>query len=69
MEGFETPFGTELLATVHWLLAHDGVQNDRLVDAVYGWNDRKRQFSARQIELARDVLLDQGWGSRVSATA
>jgi O-acetyl-ADP-ribose deacetylase (regulator of RNase III) len=69
MDGFETPFGTELLATVHWLLAHDGVPRDRLIDAVYGWNDRKRQFSARQIELARDVLLEKGWGSRASASA
>jgi O-acetyl-ADP-ribose deacetylase (regulator of RNase III) len=67
VEGFETPFGTELLATVHWLLAHDRVPDDRLVDAVYAWSDRKRQFSPRQIELAREVLQNQGWASPPSA--
>lgn len=69
VEGFETPFGTELLATVHWLLAHELVPGDRLVDAVYAWNHRKRQFTARQIELARDVLLNKGWthGASISA--
>jgi hypothetical protein len=28
---------------------------------VYAWNDRKRQFSPRQILLARDVLEEKGW--------
>ena len=68
VEGFETPFGTELLATVHWLLAHEDVPGNRLVDAVYAWNDRKRQFTARQIELARDVLRDKGWANGASAS-
>jgi hypothetical protein len=61
VDGFETPFGTELLATVHWLLAHEGVPSNQLVDAVYAWNDRKRQFTSRQIELAREVLDEKGW--------
>jgi hypothetical protein len=26
VHGFETPFGLELLATVHWVAAHDGAQ-------------------------------------------
>ena len=67
--GFETPFGTELLATVHWLVAHEGVARDGLVDAVYGWNAGKRQFTPRQIDLAHDVLLAQGWAPSASATA
>jgi O-acetyl-ADP-ribose deacetylase (regulator of RNase III) len=61
VEGFETPFGTELLATVHWLLTREQVPAHRLVEGVYAWNERKRQFTARQIELARDVLRDKGW--------
>jgi O-acetyl-ADP-ribose deacetylase (regulator of RNase III) len=67
VEGFETPFGTELLATVHWLLAHEHVPGEHLVESVYSWNDRKKQFSPRQIELARDVLERQGWASSASA--
>jgi len=69
VEGFETSFGTELLATVHWLLVHEEVPEDHLVPAVYAWNERKRQFSARQIKLARDVLVQKGWAPRLSATA
>jgi O-acetyl-ADP-ribose deacetylase (regulator of RNase III) len=67
VEGFETPFGTELLATVHWLLAHEHVSGEQLVESVYSWNDRKKQFSPRQIELARDVLQRQGWAPSASA--
>lgn len=69
VEGFETSFGTELLATVHWLMTHERVAKDQLVEAVYAWNDRKRQFSARQIELAHDVLVAKGWGPVSSASA
>jgi O-acetyl-ADP-ribose deacetylase (regulator of RNase III) len=67
VEGFETPFGTELLATVHWLLARERVPGEQLVESVYAWNDRKKQFSPRQIELARDVLQRQGWAPSASA--
>jgi hypothetical protein len=28
---------------------------------VYSWNQRKRQFSPRQILLARDMLARKGW--------
>jgi O-acetyl-ADP-ribose deacetylase (regulator of RNase III) len=69
VEGFETPFGTELLATVHWLMVHERIPGNQLVEAVYAWNDRKRQFTARQIELAGEVLVQKGWAPGVSATA
>jgi len=60
--GFESPFGLELLATVHWVI--NEIHTDETPDVVratYEWNDRKRQFSERQIELARDTLRDRGW--------
>ncbi len=63
VEGFESPFGLELLSTVHWILDRDnpgGVRAD-LIARTHGWNDRKKQFSARQIELAADVLIGKGW--------
>jgi hypothetical protein len=57
VQGFETPFGLELLATVHWVAAHDGAHTvDEAVGTVYEWNDRKRVFEPRQIQLASDVL-------------
>lgn len=57
VEGFETPFGLELLSTVHWVVTRDGVVAPAEVAArVYEWNHGKRQFTARQIALAVDVL-------------
>ena len=63
VEGFETPFGLELLATVHWIAKHgDPVASvDEVVARTYAWNDRKRQFTRRQIGLAVDVLVTKGW--------
>jgi O-acetyl-ADP-ribose deacetylase (regulator of RNase III) len=62
VDGFETPFGLELLSTVHWVCTRDRVSDAaELVSKVYSWNDRKRQFSPRQILLAQDVLTKKGW--------
>ncbi len=62
VEGFETPFGMELLATVHWVATRDRVSNaEAAVGAVHDWSDRKRRFSPRQIGLAWDVLASNGW--------
>jgi O-acetyl-ADP-ribose deacetylase (regulator of RNase III) len=62
VEGFETPFGMELLATVHWVASREGVDTpEAAVLAVHGWSARKQQFSARQIRLAWDVLASKGW--------
>lgn len=62
VEGFETPFGLELLATVHWVVANDDVKTDKqVIDKVYSWNARKKQFSVRQIMLALDTLRSKKW--------
>ncbi|HSN97014.1 MAG TPA: macro domain-containing protein [Candidatus Nanopelagicales bacterium] len=62
VEGFETPFGMELLATVHWVATREGASEPaEAVLAVHRWNDRKRMFSERQIRLAWDVLASKQW--------
>jgi hypothetical protein len=62
VDGFETPFGLELLSTVHWVCTRDQPPDAaHLVSKVYSWSERKRQFSPRQILLARDVLAKKGW--------
>ena len=62
VEGFETPFGLELLSTVHWVATHEGATTaDQARDRTYAWNNRKNQFSHRQIGLAFDVLAKKGW--------
>lgn len=62
VEGFETPFGLELLATVHWVVSQeDAVADDAIERATYAWNDRKRQFSPGQLRLAAERLRSEGW--------
>jgi O-acetyl-ADP-ribose deacetylase (regulator of RNase III) len=62
VEGFESPFGLELLSTVHWVMKNESVNSvDEVIKHTYAWNDRKRQFTPRQIALAADVLLSKGW--------
>lgn len=62
VEGFESPFGLELLSTIHWIASMETVRSlDDVVARVYAWNDRKKQFSKRQIALAVNILSQQGW--------
>lgn len=62
VEGFESPYGLELLATVHWLRKNEQVNTaQEVIKATYAWNNRKRQFTPRQIELALSVLDRQQW--------
>jgi O-acetyl-ADP-ribose deacetylase (regulator of RNase III) len=66
VEGFETPFGLELLSTVHWVATRGNVRSDdEVVTCTYAWADRKRQYSRQQILLARRVLAEKGWLSSV----
>ena len=67
VEGFESPYGLELLATVHWVVTEENVQTEvDTIAAVYAWNDHKKQFSQRQISIALGVLADQGWTDSVT---
>jgi hypothetical protein len=60
--GFETPFGLELLSTVHWVSRRENVGgSEDLLRAVYSWGDRKKQFTPRQIQLASQTLAQKGW--------
>jgi O-acetyl-ADP-ribose deacetylase (regulator of RNase III) len=65
IEGFETPYGLELLASVHWLAVHVNPPAGNKKAAVAGietWNERKRQmFRPEHIHLAWDRLAAEGW--------
>lgn len=64
IDGFETPYGMELLATVHWVRVHESgiLTVHDAIKAVHNWNARKRAiFSKEHIELAWGRLNDQGW--------
>jgi O-acetyl-ADP-ribose deacetylase (regulator of RNase III) len=62
VEGFESPFGLELLATVHWIVKTEAATTpEEIITRTYAWNERKRQFTERQIELAAQVLEEKNW--------
>lgn len=62
IDGFETPFGLELLATVHWIAHQEKAANvHEAVAKVYDWNDRKRMFKEQQIRLAWALLQRKRW--------
>ena len=62
-EGFETPFGLELLSTVLWVVKNEASQDIEDVKRnVYNWSDRKRKmFTEEQIELAYSTLKQKSW--------
>ncbi len=62
VDGFETPFGLELLSTVHWVVKNENAKSvDEVIDKIYNWNDRKKQFTKRQIEIALNSLIKNNW--------
>jgi O-acetyl-ADP-ribose deacetylase (regulator of RNase III) len=70
VDGFETPYGMELLATVHWVATREGAtQPEATVEAVHGWNERKRRFTEPQIHVALQHLGSKGWLTGGSADA
>ena len=45
--GFETPYGLELLATVHWVMKQNKAiaqNSSEVVTGIYAWNERKQQI-------------------------
>ncbi|MDX7999759.1 macro domain-containing protein [Xenorhabdus sp. Reich] len=62
VEGFESPFGLELLSTVHWLNKYEQVRgSEEIVRATHNWNERKQQFTTRQIDVAVKTLERKHW--------
>lgn len=65
IEGFETPYGMELLASVHFIAVRDEARATDAEDAVakvHSWNDRKRAtMKPEHIRLAWNHLRELGW--------
>lgn len=64
IEGFESPHGMELLASVHWVVSHEGIPSDpdAVVQAVRAWNSRKQKtMKPDHILVAWNRLHDLGW--------
>ena len=66
IRGFETPYGLELLASVHWVATHEGaaarMSPESAIEQVHAWNQRKRTaLRPRDLTLAWQRLREQGW--------
>jgi O-acetyl-ADP-ribose deacetylase (regulator of RNase III) len=62
VEGFETPYGLELLATVHWVAKHGGATTiEKALRATHQWGVRKQSWPQSHIQLSWRVLVDKGW--------
>jgi O-acetyl-ADP-ribose deacetylase (regulator of RNase III) len=62
VDGFESPFGMELLSSVHWIVTKEKVCSEKeLISQLFIWNDHKKQFTERQIVLAKKRLEQNGW--------
>lgn len=66
IEGFETPYGLELLATVHWIVTREdpAASSDLagVITAVHNWSPRKREFFKEpHIRVAWQRLKDSEW--------
>lgn len=69
IEGFETPYGMELLATVHWVAHNESPGSSNTArnakDAtthVHAWNPRKRSvFQPQHVDAAWNRLEAAGW--------
>lgn len=62
VQGFETPFGLELLSTVYWVSTRDGASSlPQVVQAVRAWGPHKQMFADEQIAYAYETLSQRGW--------
>jgi hypothetical protein len=66
IEGFETPYGMELLATVHWVATQESPEAKTdpkvAVKLVHEWNEHKKSsFREEQITTAWLRLQNEGW--------
>ena len=65
IQGFETPYGMDLLSTVHWVCTHGepkATTPDTAVEAVHEWNERKRDmFRQDHIHVAYNRLKELSW--------
>jgi hypothetical protein len=73
IEGFESPYGMELLATVHWVVTKSLTPTtdvETVIQAVQAWNDRKRRvLRPEHIRIAWRRLQEQGWLEHSATTS
>lgn len=65
IQGFETPYGMELLSSVHWVCTHQkpkATTAEKAIELIHGWNERKQKmFRAEHILVAFQRLHELAW--------
>lgn len=63
IDGFQSPFGMELLASVHWVAKQEGAKDaQQALQKIQSWNPRKNQLmQANHVESAWQQLQQQQW--------
>jgi len=65
IDGFETPYGMELLSSVHWVAVHSiprARDAKEAVHAIHSWSERKKNmFQESHIIVAWERLKELGW--------
>jgi O-acetyl-ADP-ribose deacetylase (regulator of RNase III) len=64
IDGFQSPYGMELLATVYWVSRNSPFARNHVeaLQAVRGWNERKRQLmQPSHVKIAWDRLVSESW--------
>jgi O-acetyl-ADP-ribose deacetylase (regulator of RNase III) len=64
IDGFQSPYGMELLSTVHWVARHEpGVNSsDTALNAIGTWNARKKKLmQVVHVRAAWERLAEQAW--------
>lgn len=67
IDGFQSPYGMELLATVHWVATHEdsGQKFEQVLSAVQSWNTRKAKImQPAHVQAAMARLIEQSWIAR-----
>lgn len=63
IDGFETPYGLELLATLDWVANDEGARTaEEAIRLAHAWNPRKaRVMKAEHLRIAWERLVEGGW--------
>jgi hypothetical protein len=65
IDGFETPYGMELLASVHWVASsaenERRIDENQVVEQVHSWNEHKKIFRPDHLKTAWKRLSEEGW--------
>jgi O-acetyl-ADP-ribose deacetylase (regulator of RNase III) len=65
INGFESPYGMELLSTVHWTIKHENYEPtnvEGIIRHIHRWNSRKKRImKPEHIKIALKRLESTGW--------